>query len=394
MPGHKAMVFIMTALLLFSCALVMHGPVTPSSGGANSYDTSRYGSLFMHADVIGRYFSFTPDGESLVYIGAVPATNDTPGLPTISLIDLQSQEVTNLFINSTINTSTGYSSPPKMHPAGDRIVFGWSEGAALLHKNGSSWNGNVSSEGLPISGVTPSFSPDGRHIVFRYNKDGGGDVYRSDMDGSNKTRITASKMNALYPTCSPDGTMIAYQPDSERGNTELWVVNADGTGQKRLLDDSWYPAEPTFAPNGKILFASSRTSPYVKEPSGAKAVWMIDPDGGNPMVVMPASYGGHGGHKFPQMSPNGTRIIADHGFAEMGGLFYIDDPDGDGIWEDSDGDGVADVCDGAPDDPDAGYPRDPDTGDDDDDGDDSLCFGNMIGVLLIATPAALVVRRS
>ena len=92
--------------------------------------------------------------------------------------------------------------------------------------------------------------------------------------------------------------------------------------------------EPTFTPNDKILFSAGRCSPYVKK-SSWPTIWMIDQDGKNKELIVPV-----GGSINPQISPDGTLIIYHEGFGLGSGIFYVKDPDGNGIWEDRDGWGV------------------------------------------------------
>jgi tricorn protease-like protein len=65
---------------------------------------------------------------------------------------------------------------------------------------------------------------------------GGADIYVADVDGSNVRRLTTvrdtTEGNGLGPW-SHDGTRIAFGSDRD-GNWELWLMNADGTGQRQL----------------------------------------------------------------------------------------------------------------------------------------------------------------
>ncbi|MCK4614911.1 MAG: hypothetical protein KAU14_08915 [Thermoplasmata archaeon] len=80
-------------------------------------------------------------------------------------------------------------------------------------------------------------------------------------------------------------------------------------------------------------------------------------------------------------------IIYHEGFGLGSGIFYVKDPDGNGIWEDRDGDGVADICDGAPDDPDEGYYKD------DEDENGGICFGNIVLGMGVVLAGVMCVRR-
>ena len=57
---------------------------------------------------------------------------------------------------------------------------------------------------------SPSWSPDGQHIVFDSNRRGKADIYVMGADGSNPRRLTDHPDWAAYPSWSPDGQHIAF----------------------------------------------------------------------------------------------------------------------------------------------------------------------------------------
>ena len=132
------------------------------------------------------------------------------------------------------------------------------------------------------SALEPAFSPDGKRIAFA---GGQFDVITStfqirlmDADGSHATRIIKGKnTNDRMPCFSPDGKKILYASGSyytEMGShLNIYTINIDGTGRKRLTtnkaDDSW----PTFSPDGKkIVFLSDRDQ-------GFREIYIMTSDG-------------------------------------------------------------------------------------------------------------------
>ena len=87
----------------------------------------------------------------------------------------------------------------------------------------------------------PSFSPDGKQVVF-YAWPGGLDIM--NLDGSSRKRIVHDG-EAAFPVWSPDGQHIAFhsvRPGSSR--FDIYVVNADGTSERKLVDGeqaAWSP---------------------------------------------------------------------------------------------------------------------------------------------------------
>lgn len=94
----------------------------------------------------------------------------------------------------------------------------------------------------------PSWSPDSSKIAFTSSETGFSEIYTLDVNTKRLTELTTTKgwnFNQ-FPSWSPDGKQIVYASDRARPGTfaDIWVMNADGTNQARLLDlgrDAWSP---------------------------------------------------------------------------------------------------------------------------------------------------------
>jgi TolB protein len=63
---------------------------------------------------------------------------------------------------------------------------------------------------------------------------------------------------ASKPSWSPQGDRIAFSV-AESGNSEIYVINIDGSGLTRLTDDPALDQDPSWAPDGnQIVFTSNR----------------------------------------------------------------------------------------------------------------------------------------
>ena len=69
----------------------------------------------------------------------------------------------------------------------------------------------------------PSFSGDGRQIVFRSSRTGSFDLYLMNADGTNVRRLTNDAANDLFPVFSPMANRIAFM--SDRDNAPRWVYD-------------------------------------------------------------------------------------------------------------------------------------------------------------------------
>jgi len=96
------------------------------------------------------------------------------------------------------------------------------------------------SDGVLGDDSMPDFSPDGRRITFTSNRDQQGEIYVMNANGSGPKRLTRRPGDDLAPDFSPDGTTIAF---TQLPGT-IWTMNADGTGLKKLTagtDPDWRP---------------------------------------------------------------------------------------------------------------------------------------------------------
>jgi Tol biopolymer transport system component len=69
-----------------------------------------------------------------------------------------------------------------------------------------------------------------------------------NADGSRQTRLTHAPDNDYAPSWSPDGKKIAFDRDLGGVNFDLYVINADGSGEKKLASgpaaDKTLPGRP------------------------------------------------------------------------------------------------------------------------------------------------------
>jgi Tol biopolymer transport system component len=95
-------------------------------------------------------------------------------------------------------------------------------------------------------------------IAFLSARDGNSEIYLMSADGSGQVNLTNNLANDYGATWSPDGSKIAFI--SERnGNNEIYVMNADGSGQVNLTNNLANDYSATWSPDGaKIAFSSDR----------------------------------------------------------------------------------------------------------------------------------------
>jgi Tol biopolymer transport system component len=207
----------------------------------------------------------------------------------------------------------------------------------------------------------PAWSPDRRRIVYASStpshcQESGCrfDLYAIGRDGRHRVRLTSTPQDEREPDWSPDGTRIAYTRSvgaggvfRERSQFGIWVMRADGSGQRQLTDDGGFA--PDWAPDAtRILYIGGdyrlhtinadgsgrrrignagpiRSARW--SPDGARialsmrdAVWVVNADGSSGLRQIRQSAA------YPSWTPDGRHLVfTAYGSGDTGpGLHQID----------------------------------------------------------------------
>ena len=101
----------------------------------------------------------------------------------------------------------------------------------------------------------PSFSPDGKHVLFTSDRGGSPQIYRMRTNGSGVERITFEGSYNVTPRYAPDGRAFAF---IQRAQGRYSLATMDfSSRQTQILTDGQLDGSPTFAPNGRMLLYAS-----------------------------------------------------------------------------------------------------------------------------------------
>ncbi|MGH9883068.1 MAG: TolB family protein, partial [Pyrinomonadaceae bacterium] len=162
----------------------------------------------------------------------------------------------------------------------------WLAPAGDLNRGRQITNGKL--EGL----VGVSWTPDGR-IVYTTTNSGNSDIWIMNQDGTNQRPLTTDPHEDQNPTVSPDGRYVVFV--SWRGGfPSLWRMDLDG-GNLKQLTDGQEDYGPSISPDGQwIVFSSWR--------SGRETLWKLSIDGGQPVQIIDRFTAN------PAVSPDGNLI--------------------------------------------------------------------------------------
>jgi TolB protein len=175
----------------------------------------------------------------------------------------------------------------------------------------------------PPMHIWPAWSPDGWKIAYTVVEGWEEqDIYVMNADGTGQTQLTTSSLRDNYPAWSPDGSKIAFSSDRhDPGELDIYVMNADGTGQVRLTD-SGHNAGPAWFPDGsKILFTSNRdgrAEVYVMNADGTEQVRLTNHPEGESWIAGRA------------LSPDGSQMLFGS-IRDGSGDVYVMDVDGNNV---------------------------------------------------------------
>jgi eukaryotic-like serine/threonine-protein kinase len=143
----------------------------------------------------------------------------------------------------------------------------------------------------------PSYSPDGKSVLFSSNRSGNLDLWIATEGGVVK-RITDDESEDWDPAFTPDGKKIVWS-SGRSGNLEIWIANADGSESRQVSRDGNDAENPTATTDGWIIYNS-----FHPQKAG---IWKVRQDGtqATHLVRVVTS--------LPEVSPDGQHVayIAD-----------------------------------------------------------------------------------
>ncbi|HEX8551590.1 MAG TPA: DPP IV N-terminal domain-containing protein [Abditibacteriaceae bacterium] len=189
--------------------------------------------------------------------------------------------------------------------------------------------GNVKLLGDTAGNVSyPRFSYDGRKIAYiRRNN-----LWLMNSDGTGPQQVTQFKevpfeqdlrLSPGAPSLSPDGCELVFTletADSVQGNNEIWKINVNGSGLKRLTTNIREDTDPVWSPDGQNIVFYGYSVGREITPDSLYRIRLIDKDGNNERILTPAGVA----DSSPSFSRDGRQIVFQSSKGNSSGIWVMD----------------------------------------------------------------------
>ncbi len=250
-------------------------------------------------------------GQEGPFTGQISFASTRTGNKEVFIMDYDGHNVRQVTSNGSINLNPSFS------PDGRKMIYtSYKMGNPDLYLRkivGGSETRISARTGL---NVTAAWAPRGDRIALAMSKDGNSQIYLINKNGKELARLTRDNAIDISPSWSPDGTHIAFVSDRE-GTPQIYIMKADGSEVRRVTRKGDYNVGPSWSPRGdRILYCRRQ----VKGPGFQ--VFAINADGTGDIQLTT-----EGRNEYPHWSPDG-RFITFTSTREGNKAIYIMRADG------------------------------------------------------------------
>ena len=292
--------------------------VSQNGGPPEPWLTNTVQTSATYAGVVGRSYAFYSIARDLTH-----NLEDPPSLPDartmVSVCAGNTPPVLGTYAPVVMNPGTGATIAPTLPPSDNGTIISMTAtapgfagtvsidqvtGVVTIANAGPPGNYTISVTATDncaaMASRTFTLVVNASRIAFASTRDGNSEIYVVNPDGSALTRLTNHAAADIAPVWSPDKSKIAFATNRHgSSNYEIYVMNADGTGQTRLTNHPAVDVAPAWSPNGTtIAFATNRHG------SSNFEIYTMNATNGGGLMRLTTNAAVDGD---PAWSPDGTR---------------------------------------------------------------------------------------
>ena len=152
----------------------------------------------------------------------------------------------------------------------------------------------------------PAWSPDSRRFAFTSTRDGDPEIYVMNVDGTGARRLTNVPGRDAHPAWSPDGRTILFQSPREDGHTRIFLMDADGSNQRALTKNTGFCGVPVWSPDARrIIFQCTDDVRRTTEGKPWQLFSLEMTPGAEPVPLVRST----ANDQVPSFSPDGKQVL-------------------------------------------------------------------------------------
>jgi TolB protein len=197
----------------------------------------------------------SPDGRRVAWEREV-AEGGRPVAVELWVMDADGSDARVVVRNGSFNQS------PSWTPDGRSLVYAsFAGGNWEIYRVALDGSDPVNLSNNEFADQAPRVSPDGSRVIFQTNRDLNFEVYAMGIDGADPRNLSQSPADDRFPSWTPDGASVVWTRFID--SFDLWVMGADGAGQRELVATPYNESHPAVSPDGRtVVFQSDQSPPF------------------------------------------------------------------------------------------------------------------------------------